>query len=105
MDTVGIENFISVPYTEGPKLAASLEQHVKQYGVEVITEQRAAAISRMATSTWIRLWRHLEEPRRDPGDRCRWRDLNVPGELEYRTKGVAYCPHCDGPSSRASGSR
>jgi alkyl hydroperoxide reductase subunit F len=46
MDTVGIENFISVPYTEGPKLAASLEQHVKQYGVEVITEQRAAAISK-----------------------------------------------------------
>jgi alkyl hydroperoxide reductase subunit F len=23
--------------------------------------------------------------------------MNVPGEQEYRNKGVAYCPHCDGP--------
>lgn len=28
---------------------------------------------------------------------ARWREMNVPGEQEYRNKGVAYCPHCDGP--------
>lgn len=98
MDTVGIENFISVPYTEGPKLAASLEQHVKQYGVEVITEQRAAAISRDGyVNVDLASGATLKSRAVILATGARWRDLNVPGELEYRTKGVAYCPHCDGP--------
>ncbi|AOS97699.1 NADH dehydrogenase [Microbulbifer aggregans] len=98
MDTVGIENFISVPYTEGPKLAAGLEQHVKEYGVDIISEQRAASIQR----------RQLLELELESGATlasrsvvlatgARWRELGVPGEAEYRTRGVAYCPHCDGP--------
>jgi alkyl hydroperoxide reductase subunit F len=98
MDTVGIENFISVPYTEGPKLAASLEQHVKEYGVDVITGQRAQTLQREG-----RLKVGLESGATltsravvlAPG--ARWRQLGVPGEAEYRNKGVAYCPHCDGP--------
>ncbi|MFS1163024.1 alkyl hydroperoxide reductase subunit F, partial [Aeromonas salmonicida] len=98
MDTVGIENFISVPYTEGPKLAASLEQHVKQYGVEVITEQRAAAISKDGyVNVELASGATLKSRAVILATGARWRDLNVPGELEYRTKGVAYCPHCDGP--------
>lgn len=98
MDTVGIENFISVPYTEGPKLAASLEQHVKQYGVEVITEQRAAAISKDGyVNVDLASGATLKSRAVILATGARWRDLNVPGELEYRTKGVAYCPHCDGP--------
>ncbi len=98
MDTVGIENFISVPYTEGPKLVASLEQHVKEYEVEVITEQSAAKLRKG----------ELVEVELDSGATlksrsvilatgARWREMNVPGEQEYRGKGVAYCPHCDGP--------
>ncbi|WP_323879528.1 alkyl hydroperoxide reductase subunit F [Aeromonas caviae] len=98
MDTVGIENFISVPYTEGPKLSASLEQHVKQYGVEVITEQRAAAISKDGyVNVDLASGATLKSRAVILATGARWRDLNVPGELEYRTKGVAYCPHCDGP--------
>ena len=98
MDTVGIENFISVPYTEGPKLAASLEQHVKQYGVDVITEQRAAAISKDGyVNVDLASGATLKSRAVILATGARWRDLNVPGELEYRTKGVAYCPHCDGP--------
>ncbi|TXH97739.1 MAG: alkyl hydroperoxide reductase subunit F, partial [Pseudorhodobacter sp.] len=98
MDTVGIENFISVPYTEGPKLAASLEQHVKQYGVEVITEQRAAAISKDGyVNVDLASGATLKSRAVILATGARWRDLNVPGELEHRTKGVAYCPHCDGP--------
>ncbi|MFP2768429.1 alkyl hydroperoxide reductase subunit F [Oceanisphaera sp. KMM 10153] len=98
MDTVGIENFISVPYTEGPKLAAGLEQHVREYGVDIITDERAAGITRgelievpLASGATLRSRAVIL------ATGARWRELNVPGEVEYRNRGVAYCPHCDGP--------
>lgn len=102
LDTVSIENFISVKETEGPKLAMALEQHVKEYDVDVMNLQKAAQVI----------------PGDNPGDLievklasgaslksksiilatcARWREMNVPGEQQYRGKGVAYCPHCDGP--------
>lgn len=102
LDTMAIENFVSVPHTEGPKLAAHLEQHVKDYDVDIMNQQKAAKLI----------------PARRPGELAevvlengatlkaktvilstgaRWRTMNVPGEDEYRNKGVAYCPHCDGP--------
>jgi len=102
LDTMGIDNFISVEHTEGPKFAAALESHVRSYGVDIMNSQRVTAI----------------EPASEPGGEitvtlangaalksrsvvlatgARWRNVNVPGEQEYRNKGVAYCPHCDGP--------
>lgn len=102
LDTMAIENFISVPHTEGPKLAAALEQHVREYDVDVMNLQRATGLV----------------PAREPGGLvevrlengatlksktvilstgARWRQMGVPGEDQYRNKGVAYCPHCDGP--------
>ncbi|MEZ5311370.1 MAG: alkyl hydroperoxide reductase subunit F [Microthrixaceae bacterium] len=102
LDTMSIENFISVPYTEGPKFAVALEQHVREYEVDIMNLQRAARLV----------------PAEEPGGLigvelengatlrsrtvvlatgARWRHMNVPGEDEYRNKGVAYCPHCDGP--------
>ncbi|UTF60390.1 alkyl hydroperoxide reductase subunit F [Gilvimarinus sp. DA14] len=98
MDTVGIENFISVPYTEGPKLAAGLEQHVKEYGVDIITAERVADIQRkqmieLSTESGATLSSRAVIL----ATGARWRELGVPGESEYRTRGVAYCPHCDGP--------
>jgi NADH-dependent peroxiredoxin subunit F len=98
LDTVGIENFISVKETEGHKLAAGLEQHVTTYDVDVMNSQKAAALVPGA----------LIEVRLDNGAAlkaksvvlatgARWREINVPGEREYRNRGVAYCPHCDGP--------
>ena len=101
-DTMGIENFISVPYTEGPKLAAQLEKHVGEYDIDVMNLQTAKQLI----------------PAKQPGGMhevvlengaslkarsvilttgARWRNLGVPGEFEYRNRGVAYCPHCDGP--------
>ncbi|MCK7597421.1 alkyl hydroperoxide reductase subunit F [Microbulbifer sp. CAU 1566] len=98
MDTVGIENFISVPYTEGPKLAASLEQHVKEYGVDIITGQRAAELRRkQMIELQMESGATLASKSVVLATGARWRELGVPGEAEYRTKGVAYCPHCDGP--------
>ncbi|MET4161346.1 alkyl hydroperoxide reductase subunit F [Marinobacterium sp. MBR-111] len=98
MDTVGIENFISVPYTEGPKLVASLEQHVKEYEVEVITEQSAAKLTK-GELIEVELASGVTLKSRSVilATGARWREMNVPGEQEYRGKGVAYCPHCDGP--------
>ncbi len=102
LDTMGIENFISVQHTEGPKLATALESHVREYGVDIMNVQKAVELI----------------PARDPGGLARvrlasgatlsartivlspgarWRQMNVPGEEAYRNKGVAYCPHCDGP--------
>ncbi|GGC24116.1 alkyl hydroperoxide reductase subunit F [Novosphingobium marinum] len=102
LDTMGIENFISVPYTEGPKLAAQLEAHVAEYDIDVMNLQKAEKLI----------------PAKKPGGMhevvfangaslrarslilstgARWRNLGVPGEFEYRNRGVAYCPHCDGP--------
>lgn len=99
MDTVGIENFISVPYTEGPKLVASLEQHVKEYGVDIITNQRAQGITEQDGLLQLPLASGATIKSRSVilATGARWRELNVPGEVEYRNKGVAYCPHCDGP--------
>jgi len=98
LDTVGIENFISVPYTEGPKLVASLEQHVKEYDVDLITEQTAA---KLTTGDYVQIALEsgatLESRAVILATGARWREMNVPGEQEYRGKGVAYCPHCDGP--------
>jgi len=98
MDTLAIENFISVKETEGPKLVAALEQHVRQYEVDIIDGQRAEALVPGATAE-IRLasGASLRAKAVILATGARWRELNVPGEREYRGRGVAYCPHCDGP--------
>lgn len=99
MDTVGIENFISVTHTEGAKLAANLEQHVKSYDVDVITEQKAVNITKKDSMIEVELASGATLKSRSVilSTGARWREMNVPGEQQYRGKGVAYCPHCDGP--------
>ena len=98
MDTLAIENFISVKATDGPKLVAGLEEHVKDYDVDVMNLQRAA---RLVPGEWIEVGLDNGAVLRSKSvilaTGARWRELNVPGEKEYRGKGVAYCPHCDGP--------
>ncbi len=98
LDTMGIENFISVKETEGPKLVAALEQHVKSYEVDVMNLQRAAAlIPGDLIEVRLESGASLKAKSVVIATGARWRELNVPGEKEYRNKGVAYCPHCDGP--------
>ena len=102
LDTLGIENFISVGHTEGPRLAAQLESHVKDYEVDVMNLQKAVALAPAQELGGY------HEVRLDSGASlkartvilstgARWRQMGVPGEDEYRNRGVAYCPHCDGP--------
>ncbi len=99
MDTMGIENFISVKETEGPKLVAALEQHVKSYDVDVMNLQRAKALRSDEDGIAVELENGatLKSKSVIISTGARWREMNVPGEKEYRGKGVAYCPHCDGP--------
>ncbi len=99
MDTMAIENFISVKYTEGPKLVASLEEHVKEYEVDVMNLQRVAALVPGENLHEVRLENGaaLKAKTVIVATGARWREMNVPGEKEFRGKGVAYCPHCDGP--------
>ncbi len=101
LDTMGIENFISVKETEGPKLAAALENHVKTYDVDIMNLQRAVELKPADASglVAVKLASGAELKSRSVilSTGARWREMNVPGEREYRGKGVAYCPHCDGP--------
>ena len=99
LDTLAIENFISVKETEGPRLAAALEEHVKQYDVDIMSLQQAEALVPGQGLIEVRLasGASLKSKTVILSTGARWRDMNVPGETEYRTKGVTYCPHCDGP--------
>ena len=100
MDTLGIENFISVKATEGPKLVAALEEHVKEYEVDIINLQRAKNLTKNESSNYIvelESGGTLESKSIIIATGARWKELGVPGEKEYKGKGVAYCPHCDGP--------
>jgi alkyl hydroperoxide reductase subunit F len=99
LDTMGIENLISVPETEGPKLVAALENHVGHYNVDVMKRQRAAGLSRAdgLVNVTLESGATLKSKTVILATGARWRQMNVPGEAEYRNKGVAYCPHCDGP--------
>ncbi len=99
LDTMAIENFISVQETEGPKLAAALEQHVRQYEVDIMNLQRAEKLVTDGDLLEVQLANgaSLKSKTVILSTGARWRQMNVPGEDEYRNKGVAYCPHCDGP--------
>lgn len=101
-DTMAIENFISVPATQGPKLVASLEAHVNEYDVDVMNNQRVKKVieSEVAgglLTIELENGASLQTRSAVVATGARWREMNVPGEQEYRGKGVAYCPHCDGP--------
>ncbi|WP_396430777.1 alkyl hydroperoxide reductase subunit F [Limnohabitans sp.] len=101
-DTMAIENYISVLETDGPKFAAALEAQVRQYGVDIMNLQRATQIIPASVPGGL-----LQVQMENGGTLqaktvilstgARWRNVNVPGESEYKNKGVAYCPHCDGP--------
>ncbi|MFA7442305.1 MAG: alkyl hydroperoxide reductase subunit F, partial [Lysobacteraceae bacterium] len=99
LDTLSIENFISVSHTEGPQLAAAMERHVKDYEVDVMNLQRAEKL--VAGDDYLEVQlasgATLKSKSLVLATGARWRQMNVPGENEYRNRGVAYCPHCDGP--------
>lgn len=100
-DTLGIENYISVLETTGPRFAADLEAHVRHYGVDVMTPFTASGITPAGADGLTQV--HFEGGGTLSARSvilatgARWRNINVPGEQEYRNRGVAYCPHCDGP--------
>ncbi|WP_457096531.1 alkyl hydroperoxide reductase subunit F [Lysobacter sp. P5_B9] len=102
LDTLAIENFISVSYTEGPKFAVALEQHVRDYEVDVMNLQRASRLVPAKApggliEVQLESGASLKAKSVILATGARWRQMNVPGEDQYRNKGVAYCPHCDGP--------
>ena len=98
LDTVDIENFISVSKTDGPSFASALERHVRDYEVDIMNLQRATAlIPGDLIEVQLENGASLKAKTVILSTGARWRNMNVPGEDQYRTKGVTYCPHCDGP--------
>ncbi len=100
-DTLAIENYISVLETDGPKFAAALEAQVRHYGVDIMNLQRAAKLVPAGADGLVQVemdnGASLKAKTVILSTGARWRNVNVPGEAEYKNKGVAYCPHCDGP--------
>jgi alkyl hydroperoxide reductase subunit F len=101
-DTMAIENFISLPLTDGPKLSSALENHLKAYDIDLITMQRVKKlrptdIGEGLVQIDLESGAQLEARSLVISTGARWRQLGIPGEDRYRNKGVAYCPHCDGP--------
>ena len=102
LDTLGIENYVSVLETQGPKFAAALEAHAMAYDVDIMNGQRVAALEPASheggeISVTLDNGAVLKSRSVILSTGARWKNVNVPGEAEYRNKGVAYCPHCDGP--------
>jgi alkyl hydroperoxide reductase subunit F len=103
LDTMGIENFISIKETEGPKFAHALEEHVRNYDVDIMNLQRAKALvpnsgpDKNLIEVQLESGASLRSKSIVISTGARWRNINVPGEHEFKNKGVAYCPHCDGP--------
>jgi len=100
-DTMAIENYISVLETDGPKFAAALEAQVRHYGVDIMNLQRADKLIPAGLDGLVQVQMEngatLKAKTVILSTGARWRNVNVPGEAEYKNKGVAYCPHCDGP--------
>lgn len=97
-ETRGIENLISVPYTEGPQLAASLGQHIAQYPIQIFENRKVKNIKKEKTKTIeLESGESLSADAVIVATGAKWRELGVPGEKEYLGRGVAFCPHCDGP--------
>ena len=98
LDTLAIENYVSLKATDGPKFAVALEEHVKDYDVDIKNTQRA---SKVVGGSLIEVHTEsgavLKSKSVIIATGARWREINVPGEKEYKNHGVAYCPHCDGP--------
>ncbi len=98
LETMGIENLIGIQYTEGPKLAQSLEEHVKNYEVDIIKSLRAKGLKKNELiEVELENGGVLKSKAVIISTGARWRNVGVPGEAEFKNKGVAYCPHCDGP--------
>lgn len=97
-DTLGIENLISIDYIEGPRLAATLEEHVRNYDVDIISARRARSLTKKElVEVTLENGTVLKSKTVILSTGARWRNVGVPGEQELKNKGVAYCPHCDGP--------
>ncbi len=97
-DTLGIENFITTTYTEGPKLVANMEEHVRDYNVDIMNSMRAKSLEKKDLfELQLENGATLKSKTVVLSTGARWRNIGVPGEAEFKNKGVAYCPHCDGP--------
>lgn len=96
-DTKGIENLISVVYTEGPQLAAQLNQHVLSYPIKLLEHRRVSRIDKEENIIYLESGEFLKANSIIITTGAKWRELNIPGEKEYLGRGVAFCPHCDGP--------
>lgn len=98
-ETLAIENIPGFKYTEGPTFMGQMQDQVEFLGVDLMTGVLANSVEKKDDKVEVIL---------DNGAKlyaktiviatgARWRLIGIPGETEFRNKGVAYCTHCDGP--------
>jgi alkyl hydroperoxide reductase subunit F len=99
VETVGIENMISVPQTTGSHLVANLRMHLNEYPIDLLENRRIVKVDLKEGHKYV--WTSMGEIFTAPAlilaTGASWRHLNVPGERKYTGSGVAFCAHCDGP--------
>lgn len=97
-ETKGIENLISIPYTEGPQLAANLFSHLDEYPIDILEHRRVEEIQNGPRKTlYMKGGEVITTGALIISTGAKWRQLNIPGEKANIGRGVAFCPHCDGP--------
>jgi alkyl hydroperoxide reductase, F subunit len=98
-ETVGIENLISVPRTTGEELASNLKLHMGEYPIELLEHRRVEGVEIEGRDKVASVagGERFAAPALIIATGASWRKLNIPGESEYIGRGVAFCPHCDGP--------
>lgn len=102
VETESIENHISQTHTTGAKLANDLTNHIAQYDIDVFTPDWATSLDIAEESYGLHTINtksggNLKAKAVIIATGATWRTLGIPGEDEYRNKGVSFCPHCDGP--------
>ncbi len=94
-----IENYTGYQFVTGPELAAKFEEHMRNYGIAVHEREVCRGLKVLPDGA-IR----VETDKAAYESRTviiasgkRSRELGVPGEKEFKNRGVAYCATCDGP--------
>ncbi|MDD5644744.1 MAG: FAD-dependent oxidoreductase [bacterium] len=93
-----IENYTGYQFITGPELVLKFDRHMKQYGVDVRMSKRVEKIYREEDIIKIRdSEKEYLAKTVIIATGKKSKELNVPGEKEFKNKGLTYCATCDGP--------
>jgi NADH-dependent peroxiredoxin subunit F len=94
-----IENYTGYQFITGPELAAKFEEHMRKYEIDLKENEAVTALTKSGEAISVRTNKGGVYEAKTvivaPGKRSR--ELNVPGEMDFKNRGLTYCATCDGP--------